>query len=203
MKFLLEAAAATWGMDNFNEYLNGSKFILYKDAITETGLGTTQVKSDLPDFLKKGKNDTTQVCVSQPVTFNKTVHVDTICTKTKPENTIITITDDSRTFSISAIITDSSTTLTINALRDYWFKPYGYLETISFKQGKVQTSRLEKMINDLAPLKQRVTCKSRSDTFNTEWNNNGNKIITKFWKKNSSTPSISSTDFRNLNPRNI
>jgi hypothetical protein len=175
-KFLLETAAAAWGMDNFNEYLNGSKFLLYKDVIPETGLGTTQVKtlnrlkntmsehefeirdkqkSDLPDFLKKGQNHTTQVRVSQPVTFNKTVHVDTICTNTNLENTIITITDDSRTFSISAVITDSGTTSTINALWKYWFKPYGYPETITFKQGKVQTSRLEKMINDLAPLEQK------------------------------------------------
>jgi RNase H-like domain found in reverse transcriptase len=27
--FLLEAAAAIWGMDNFNEYLKGKCFILY------------------------------------------------------------------------------------------------------------------------------------------------------------------------------
>jgi hypothetical protein len=80
-------------MDNFNEYLNNSNFILYKDALTNTGLGTTQVKtlnrlkttmsehefeirdrqkSDLPDFLKKGQLNTTQVQASQPVTFNKT-----------------------------------------------------------------------------------------------------------------------------------
>jgi hypothetical protein len=73
-KFLLETAATTWGMDNFNEYLKGSKFTLYKDLTTETMLGTTQLKtlnrlrttmiehdfeiqdrqkSDLPDFLKK------------------------------------------------------------------------------------------------------------------------------------------------------
>jgi hypothetical protein len=100
----------------------------------------------LPEFLKKGQNDTTQVRASQPVTFNKTVHVDKIYTNTKPENTIITITNDSRTFSISAIIPDNSTTSTVNALWDDWFKPYGYPEMISFKQGKVQTSRLEKMI---------------------------------------------------------
>jgi hypothetical protein len=64
----------------------------------------------------------------------------------------------------------------ITALRDYWFNPYGYPKTISFIQGKVQTSRLEKIINDLAPLKQRVTCKSRSDTFNTE--------VEQQWKQN-------------------
>ncbi len=29
--FLLEAAAAVWGMDHFNEYLKGKKFILYTD----------------------------------------------------------------------------------------------------------------------------------------------------------------------------
>jgi hypothetical protein len=32
-KFLLKTAATTWGMDNFNEYLKGSKFTLYKDLI--------------------------------------------------------------------------------------------------------------------------------------------------------------------------
>jgi hypothetical protein len=76
-KFLLETAAATWGMDNFNEYLNGSKFTLYKDTTTKATLGTTQLKTlnwlqatmndhdfevkdrqqlDLPDFLKKKPN---------------------------------------------------------------------------------------------------------------------------------------------------
>jgi len=29
--FLLEAAATVWGMDHFNEYLKGKKFILYTD----------------------------------------------------------------------------------------------------------------------------------------------------------------------------
>jgi len=29
--FLLESAAAMWGMDTFNEYLKGKKFILYTD----------------------------------------------------------------------------------------------------------------------------------------------------------------------------
>ncbi len=73
-RFLLETAAAAWGMDNFNEYLKGSKFTLYRDITTETMLGTTQLKTlsrlkntmidhdfevqdqqklDLPDFVKK------------------------------------------------------------------------------------------------------------------------------------------------------
>jgi hypothetical protein len=29
--FLLEAAATVWGMDFFNEYLKGKRFILYTD----------------------------------------------------------------------------------------------------------------------------------------------------------------------------
>jgi hypothetical protein len=74
MKFLLETAAAAWGMGNFNEYLKGSRFTLYRDLTNETTLGTTQLKTlnrlrntmiehdfevqdrqkaDLPDFLKK------------------------------------------------------------------------------------------------------------------------------------------------------
>ena len=99
MKFLLETAAAAWGMDNFNEYLKGSRFILYKNRIPEPTLGTTQVKtlhrlrttmndhnfeikdiqkSDLPDFLKKGQNLTE----CQDFAFNKMVHVDTIVAST-------------------------------------------------------------------------------------------------------------------------
>ncbi len=44
-RFLLETAAAAWGMDNFNEYLKGSRFTLYRDSTTETTLGTTQLKT--------------------------------------------------------------------------------------------------------------------------------------------------------------
>ncbi len=61
-------------MDNFNEYLKGTRFTLYRDHTTETTLGTTQLKTlnrlrntmiehdfevqewqkaDLPDCLKK------------------------------------------------------------------------------------------------------------------------------------------------------
>jgi hypothetical protein len=199
-KFLIEAAAA-WGMDNFNEYLNSSRFTLYKDAITETNLGNTQVKtlnrlktamsehdfeikdkqkSDLPDFLKKGQKDTSIIHVSQPVMFNEAIHVDTICTSTMPETVIITIMDESRIFSVVAIIADNNTTLMVTALRDCWFEPYGYPGTIFLKQEKVQTSRLETMINNLAPLKQKVTCRSRSYTFNTEveqqWQQNQHEI---------------------------
>ncbi|MFN9940631.1 MAG: RNase H-like domain-containing protein, partial [bacterium] len=44
-RFLLEAAAAAWGMDNFNEYLKGSSFTLYRDVTTEATMGTTQMKT--------------------------------------------------------------------------------------------------------------------------------------------------------------
>ncbi len=175
MKFLLETAAAAWGMDNFNEYLKGSKYILYKDLIMEPSLGITQVKmlnrlktamsehnfetrnrqkSDLPDFLNMGQTDTIQTHMGNPVNFNKAIHVDTFCTTSMPEKVIITITDDSTAFSVSTIITDNSATSTITALQDHWFRIYSYPETISFKQGKVQASKLEKKINDLASLKQ-------------------------------------------------
>ncbi len=188
-KFLLETAAAAWAMDNFNEYLNGSRFILFRDAITETTLGTTQMKilnglkttmndnefetkdkqkSDLPDILKKGQHIAGPGWVSQTGAFNKIVHVDTINTHHKLVKMIIPITDDSRSSSTSAVITDSRPNSMISAIWNYWCKPYGYPETISFKQGKVQTSKLEKMINNLAPLEQRVSCRTRKDTFNTE-----------------------------------
>jgi len=39
--FLLETAAAVWGMDNFNEYLKGSWFTLYTDPTLAPDLGTT------------------------------------------------------------------------------------------------------------------------------------------------------------------
>jgi hypothetical protein len=68
----------------------------------------------------------------------------------------------------------------INALTDDWFEPYGCPETISFKQGKVQTSKWEKLINDVAPLNQRVICRSKNDTFNTEveqqWQQNQHEL---------------------------
>jgi hypothetical protein len=188
-KFLLETAAAAWGMDNFNEYLKGLKFTLYKDQITEQNLGTTQVKTlnrlktamsehpfktrnrqkpDLPDFLKQGQTNALQTLIGNPVNFNKVIHVDSFHTREQPEKVIITITDDSTAFSVSTIISNNNVTSTITALQEQWFRTYGYPETISFKQGKVQVSKLEKKINDLAPLEQKVTCRSRMNTFNTE-----------------------------------
>jgi hypothetical protein len=80
-------------MDNFNEYLNGSKFTLYKDTTTKAMLGTTQLKtlnrlqttmnehdfevqdrqkSDLPDFLKKKQKLEEPRLFCQDQAFNKT-----------------------------------------------------------------------------------------------------------------------------------
>jgi len=182
-------AAAAWGIDNFNEYLNGSRFILYQDPLTKTKLGTAQVKtlnrlktmmndhefeikdrqqSDLPEFLKKHQNIMELGPVSEITNFNKIVHVNTVNTYTNSGKSIIVITDNSRSFSTSAVIIDSEPNSMISAIWNYCCKPYGFPETISFKQGKVQTSKLERMINDLATLEQTVSCRSRKDTFNTE-----------------------------------
>jgi hypothetical protein len=180
-------------MDNFNEYLNGSKFTLYKDTTTEATLGTTQLKtlnwlqttmndhdfevkdrqqSDLPDFRRKKQNLEEPRRLGQDQAFNKTIHVDLINTQTDPGKapgkTIISITDDSRTFSASAVLPDSRIDSTVSAIWRYWCKPYGFPETIHFKQGKVQTSKLESRINELTPLEQKISCRSRKNTFNLE-----------------------------------
>jgi len=188
-------------MDNFHEYLNGLKFTLYRDTTTESTLGTTQLKtlnrlqttmnnhdfeikdrqrSDLPEFLRKGQTMVEPRHISRTKNGSKIVHVDEISTHTKLGKTIISITYDSQTFSTSAVIPDSNPDSTISAIWIHWCKPYGFPETISFKQGKVQTSKLEKMINDLTPLEQKVSCRSRKDTFNTEierqWQQNTHEI---------------------------
>jgi hypothetical protein len=200
-KFLLETSAAAWGMDNFHEYQDGSQFTVYKDSVPGTSLGTTQLKmlnrlktamskhnfkikdkqkSNLPDSLKNGQKEACQTHLSHPEKFNNTVQVDAFSTLTTPEKIIVTIMDDSMAFSVSTITTDNGATSTITTLQNYWFKTYGYPDTISFKQGKVPTNKLEKKINDWAPLEQRVTCKSRNNTFNTEveqqWEQNQHEI---------------------------
>jgi hypothetical protein len=96
--FLLEMAASAWGMDNFNEYLKGSRFTLYMDPIMEQNLGNTQLKTlnrlktamsehnfnikncqkaDLPTFLKQMQTDTQESHDDHRLDFNKTIHVDT------------------------------------------------------------------------------------------------------------------------------
>jgi RNase H-like domain found in reverse transcriptase len=43
--FLLEAAVAVWGMDFFNKYLKGKRFILYTDHKPLEKLGHTHTKT--------------------------------------------------------------------------------------------------------------------------------------------------------------
>ncbi len=155
--FLLEMASAAWGMENFNEYLKGSKFTIYMDQTTEQNLGTTQVKilnrlktamsehnfytrnrgnSNLPDFLKQRQDITMQTIinnpVNNPVNFNKAIHVDAFQTTEQPEKVIVTITDEFTAYSVSTIINDNNATSTTAALANQWFKKYGYPGSISF-----------------------------------------------------------------------
>jgi hypothetical protein len=88
---------------NNYEYLNGSRFTLYRDTTTETALETTQVKtlnhlqttmndhdfetrdrqkSDLPNFLRNGQNLEKPGHTSQDEIFNRSIHVDLIDTHT-------------------------------------------------------------------------------------------------------------------------
>ncbi len=196
-KFLLETAAATWGMDNFNEYLKGSKFTLYKDLTTETMLGTTQIKtlnrlrttminhdfeiqdrqkSDLPNFLKKRQTEEEQKQKDsdQGQAVNKVIRVDLINADADLHlneasgKTLISITDDTRTFTQVAVLANDKIDSTASAIWHRWCQPYGLPETIIFNQGKVQTSKLESRINDFMPLRQKISCRSRKDTFNQE-----------------------------------
>jgi hypothetical protein len=49
--FLLEATAAVWGMDHFNEYLKGKKFVLYTDhkPLEKIGPPSQQNNELVPD----------------------------------------------------------------------------------------------------------------------------------------------------------
>jgi hypothetical protein len=139
---------------------------------------------DLPDVLKKKPSLEEPRRLGQDKAFNKNIHVDLIVTQTEsgqaPGKTIISITDDSKNFCTSAVIPDSGIDSTISAIWNYWCQPYGFPETIHFKQGKVQTSKLESKINDLIPLKHKISCRSRTSTFNPEkeqqWRQNQNEI---------------------------
>ncbi len=192
-RFLLETAAAAWGMDIFNEYLKGSKFILYRDITTETTLGTTQLKtlnrlkntkihhdfevqdrqkSDLPDFLKKRQTWEGQEDSEQNRAFNKVIHVDLINAdlhlNEASGQTILSITDDTRTFTQVAVLANNKIDSKAAAIWHHWCQPYGPPETILFNQGKVWASKLESRINNFMPLEQKINCRSRKDTFNQE-----------------------------------
>ncbi len=183
MKFLLETAAAARGMDNFNEYLKGSKFTLYKDITKKAILGTTQVKTlsqlkttmiehdfetqdrqklELLDFLKKRQKGEKQEDTDQGQATNRIIHVDLINTdenmKEAPCKTILSITNDTRTFTQVAVITNREIDSMVSAIWHYWCQPYRPLQTIIFNQGKIRASQLESRINDFMPIEQKIHC---------------------------------------------
>jgi hypothetical protein len=192
-RFLLETAAAAWGMDNFNEYLKGSRFTLYRDSTTETTLGITQLKTlnrlrntmiehdfeirdrqkvDLPDFLKKRQIEEGREISGQDQAFNKVIHVDLIKadphSTTVPDQAILSITDDTRTFSQVAVLTDDKIDSIAAAIWHHWCQAYGNPETILSNQGKVWTSKLGSRINKFMPLEQKISCRSEKEIFNPE-----------------------------------
>jgi hypothetical protein len=200
-------------MDNFNEYLKGSKFTLYRDLATETTLGTTQLKTsnrlrntmidhdfkvqdrqkaDLPDFLKKRQMWEGREDPEQNRAFNKVIHVDLINADTNTTEilgkTILSITDDTRTFTQVAVIANSGIDLTVSAIWHSWCQPYGPPETIMFNQGKVRTSKLESHINNFMPLAQKISCRSKKDTFNQDiqqqWRQHQNDISAEEFTQN-------------------
>jgi hypothetical protein len=64
-------------------------------------------RADLPDFLKKRLSKEGREISRQNQAFNKVIHVDLINTNLSPEasdQTILSITDDTRTFSQVAIL---------------------------------------------------------------------------------------------------
>jgi hypothetical protein len=182
-----------WGMDNFNEYLKGSRFTLYRDLTTETTLGTTQQKTlnrlrntmidhdfetqdrqqaDLPDFLKKRQTEEGQENPGQNRAFNKVILVnlinDNLHLNGTSGQTILSITDDTRTFSQVTVLDNDKIYSTAAAIWHHWCQPYGPPETILFNRGKVWTSKLESRINNFRPMEQKINCRSGKDTFNQE-----------------------------------
>jgi hypothetical protein len=192
-KFLLETAAAAWGMDNFNEYLKGSRFTLYRDLATETTLGTTQLKTlnrlrntmiehdfktmdrqkaDLPDHLKKRQTRNEPELSRRDHAFNKVIHVDLIDIDHSSSNAsaraILSITDDTRTLTWLAVLADDRIDSVATTIWHHWCQPYGNPETIRSNRGKVWTSKLESRINNLGPLEPKITCRSEKESFNPE-----------------------------------
>jgi hypothetical protein len=86
----------------------------------------------------------------------------------RPEVSILSITDDTRTINQFAVLNDNKIDSAAAAIWHHWCQPYGPPETILFNQGKVWTSKLESRINNFMLLEQRINCRSGKDTFNQE-----------------------------------
>ncbi len=149
-------------------------------------------KEDLPDFLKKRQMCGEQEDTEQTQAFNKVIHIDLINTDTDSNGTqsqtILSITDDTRTFTQVAAIANQGIDSTVSAIWHLWCQPYRPPETIMFNQGKVQTSKLEHRINNFMPLAQKISCRSQKDTFNQEiqqqWRQNQNDISAEEFARN-------------------
>ena len=136
-------------MDNFNEYLKGSRFTLYRDLATETTLGTTQLKTlnrlrntmidhdfktldrqkaDLPDHLKKRQTRNEPELSRWDHAFNKVIHVDLIDIDHSGSNAsaraILSITDDTRTLTWLAVLADDRIDSVATTIWHHWCQPY-------------------------------------------------------------------------------
>jgi hypothetical protein len=85
-----------------------------------------------------------------------------------PDQAILSITDDTRTFSQVAVLTDDKTNSIAAAIWHHWCQYYGDPETILANQGKVWTSKLESRINSFTPPGSKIHCRSEKKPFNPE-----------------------------------
>jgi hypothetical protein len=116
---------------------------------------------------------------------NKVIHVDLINAdlhlNEASGKTILSITDHTQTFTQVAVIANNEIDSMASAIWHHWCQPYGPPEMILFNQGKVRASKLESRINDFMPLEQKISCRSRKDTFNQEvqqqWQQNQYDIL--------------------------
>jgi hypothetical protein len=129
-------------------------------------------KADLPDFLKKRQTEEGRENPGRDQAFNKVIHVDLIHANLQraeaSDRTILSITDDTRTFNKVTVLANDKIDSTAEAIWHHWCQPYGPPETILSNQGKVWTSKLESRINNFMPLEQKISCRSGKDTFNQE-----------------------------------
>jgi hypothetical protein len=88
-------------------------------------------RSDLPSYLKKSQSLESPEPTSQDTAFSGTVHVDLIDTHTYPNETIVSIMNDSQTFATTAVIPDSGLDSITLAIWNCWCEPFGLPEMIS------------------------------------------------------------------------
>jgi hypothetical protein len=129
-------------------------------------------KADLPDCLKKRQIEKGRDISGPNQAFNKVIHVDLIKANShgseSSERAILSITDDTRTFSRIAVLADDKIDSLAAAIWHHWCQYYGNPETILSNQGKVWTSKLESQINSFTPLGSKIRCRCEKEPFNPE-----------------------------------